>query len=153
MAAGDHLNRQFDPHVPVYHGSPHGFAPGDTIDPTPDNTHMGGESAAFGVTNTSTAGYFGLQGAAEPRSGQGRLFSSVYEVAPKSRYELHPSTQAMLGDRMHDPHAMDLPENNMPIDRAGFEVKRHAAFAFPDQEGLKKGHLYEKLQPTPGGAG
>jgi hypothetical protein len=142
------------PDGPVYHGSAHGFAAGDTIDPTPDRTHMGGEKAAFGVTNTSTAGYFGLQGAAEPREGQGRLFSSVYEVGPKSEYEIHPSLQTDIDKSKKYAKGNDAPvnmpeSNTMPIDREGFEVKRHVAFAFPDQEGLKKGHLYETLQDTP----
>ena len=140
----DNLSSQFamQPDGPVYHGSGHGFAPGDTVDPTPDTIHMKGESAAFGVTNTSTAGYFGLLRAVEPREGQGRLFSSVYEVGPKSEYELHPSEQ-------HE-HTNHLPKSNtMPIDREGFEVKRHVAFSMPDPEGLKGGYITENLQPTP----
>ena len=154
MGAYAALGKQFKkPDGPVFHGSGHGFAPGDTVDPTPDTTHMGGESAAFGVTNTSTAGYFGLQGAVEPRQGQGRLFASVYEVGPKSSFEHHPTVQRSydMSEKYRKEYQAptEVEPNTMPIDRKGFEVKRHAAFAFPDQEGLAKGHLYEKLQETP----
>jgi len=158
MATADAINQyQFaPPDGPVYHGSGHGFAPGDKIDPTPDRIHLKGESAAFGVTNTSTAGYFGVERTAEPREGQGRLFSSVYEVEPNSRFERHPSgvsdlkTAAKYEDAGYIQRRVDeAPPNTMPIDREGFTVKRHAAFAYPDQEGLKKGHLYEKIQETP----
>lgn len=143
-----------EPSGPVYHGSGHGFKEGDTINPTPDKTHMKGEKGAFGVTNTSTAGYFAVERTAEPREGQGQLFASVYEVGPKSEYEIHPSLQHDVRKSQKYAKGNDTPvnmpeENTMPIDRKGFEVKRHAAFAFPDQEGAKKGHLYEKIQPTP----
>ena len=152
------------PGGPVYHGSGHGFKAGDTIDPTPDSTHMGprqpaserGGSAAFGVTNTSTAGYFGVSGAIHPREGQGRLFASVYEVEPKSEFEHHPSVQNQYTKEQQynkpdkgDP-VPELPNvNAMPIDRKGFTVKRHAAFAFPDQEYARKGIVVENLQETP----
>lgn len=142
----------------VYHGSGAGFAPGDRIDPTPDYTHMGGEKAAFGVTNTSTAGYFGLERTQMPREGQGRLFSSVYEVGPVSEdFQLHPSSQKSYDTAMkYDApkgYRVDKPENTMPIDRAGFEVKGHAGFAFPDQEYAKKDYLVENIQETPKGTG
>lgn len=156
MAAYDNLGSQFkQPDGPVYHGSPAGFKPGDKIDPHEDRTWN--TTAAFGVTNTNTAGYFGMGRAVEPREGQGRLFGSVYEVAPQSSFEHHPTDQAVYNDgerfrKEYQPET-ELPPNKMPIDRSGFQVLSHAAFAFPDQEGLKKGHLYEKLQPTPGGAG
>jgi hypothetical protein len=138
----------------AYHGSPHGFAPGDRVNPTPDTTHMGGESAAFGVTNTSTAGYFGLQGATPDamREGQGRLFSSVYEVEPVSPdFQMHPADQKSydIQKKYDEPkgYNVEKPANNMPIDRAGFNVKRHAAFAFPEYH--SSGTVHEVIQETP----
>lgn len=149
------------PPGPVFHGSGHGFAPGDKIDPTPDRTHMGGESAAFGATNTDTAGYFGLYGAtnqAERPGVQGRLFSSIYEVGPTSGFERHPSPVKSVGTRVkyarddwEAENAMaDSGPNTMPIDRGGFEVKRHAGFAFPEHHDYG---MVEKVQETPKGAG
>jgi len=157
----DNLSSQFamQPDGPVYHGSGHGFAPGDTIDPTPDHTHMGGESAAFGVTNTSTAGYFGLEGARNPREGQGRLFASVYEVGPKSTWELHPAVQKDYDTQVkyrRDYQPMpEAPPNTMPIDREGFEVKRHAAWAYQDPSKMEKGWdiPHELIEETPRGTG
>ena len=150
----DNLSSQFamEPDGPVYHGSAQGFAPGDTIDPTPDHIHMRGAKAAFGVTNTSTAGYFGLQRAAEPREGQGRLFASVYEVGPQSEYEIHPSLQTDIEKskkyaKGSDPRVTMPESNNMPIDRQGLEVKRHAAYVFPDFG--ERDILSEKIQETP----
>lgn len=144
------------PDGPVYHGSGHGFAPGDTVDPTPDTIHMKGESAAFGGTSTSTAGYFGLKGAAEPREGQGRLFSSVYEVGPKSEYEVHPSLHIDIEKSKKyakggDPRVYMPESNTLPIDREGFEVNRHVAFSMPDQstEALRGGYVMHDIQPTP----
>ena len=142
---------QFQPPGPVYHGSPHGFAPGDKIEPRQDRTWLkDGDRAAFGVTNTSTAGYFGVMAAAEPWEGQGRLLSSVYEVEPASQYELHPSAQKSYDDEVKYAKSYappSPPENTMPIDRKGFRVKRHAAWAYPVH--TKEGYLHEEIHETP----
>lgn len=159
MSAKDAVSKsQFPPDGPVYHGSPQGFAPKDTIEPHNDGTHLKkGEKAAFGVTNTNTAGYFALERAREPREGQGRLFASVYEVDPKSQFDLHPIDQKQYDNAVKyrkDYHPMpDTPVNNMPIDRKGFTVKRHAAFVMPNLEQQRKGYLVEDIQETPGGVG
>lgn len=140
------------PPGPVYHGTGAGIAAGDTVRPHHDRTWN--TSAAFGVTDEATAGYFGLEKARRPRpGGQGRLFASVYEVEPKSRFDLHPSDQKSYDQQAkyrkeYQPEP-EVPVNNMPVDRKGFKVVRHAAYSFPDPEGEKKGHLYEKLQMTP----
>lgn len=130
----------------AYHGSAHGFAPGDKIDATPDETHMRGESAAFGSVFPEATAYFGLKNA----ENQGRLFSSVYEVGPQSPdFQLHPAQQKEydIRKKYDEPkgYRVEKPENKMPIDRSGFEVKRHHAFAFPDlnQDGN------EIIQETP----
>lgn len=154
MAAHDHLSSgQFDPPGPVYHGSPHGFAEGDVIEPHRDRTHLGeGDKAAFGSTFPESAGYFGLMQARNPRDGQGRLFSSVYEVEPMSRYELHPAAEKAYA--VHKAQGEAPPVNNMPIDRQGFRVKRHVAFVYPDIEKEGKNSLGpEVLQETPRGVG
>lgn len=143
-----------EPPGPVYHGSTHGFKEGDKINPTPDRIHMKGESAAFGVTNTSTAGYFSNERATSPSPGeQGRLFSSVYEVGPNSRYEIHPSQQNdyTKAEKYNKPEYGDTPanlpeENTMPIDREGFTVKRHAGFVFPSEKSTPDG--YHNFQET-----
>lgn len=141
------------PEGPVYHGSTHGFSTGDTIEPRNDGIHLPkDEKAAFGVTNTSTAGYFAAEQLV-PREGQGRLFASVYEVEPKSEYEIHPSLQHdyTKAEKSNKPHLGDtpaqLPESNtMPIDRKGFTVKRHAGFVFPSETPTPDG--YHTFQPT-----
>jgi len=148
----DNLSSQFamQPDGPVYHGSGHGFSPGDTVDPTPDTIHMKGERAAFGADSTSTASYFGLKGAAEPREGQGRLFASVYEVGPKSEYEVHPALHIDIEKSKKyakdgDPRVYMPESNTLPIDREGFEVKRHVGFVFPSERRTKDGyHIFQE---------
>jgi len=147
---------QFPPTDPVYHGSTEGFSPGDTIEPRTDRSY--GVNAAYGVTNTHTAGAFGLERATMPREGQGRLFSSVYEVEPKSSYDLHPARQKEYDNQVkyrkdYMPE-IEAPENTMPIDRAGFNVKEHAAFAFTDSlTDANKTYGDYIIQDTPGGVG
>ena len=167
MAANDNLHPgQFPPPGPVYHGSGHGFAVGDTVNPTPDYTHMGGESAAFGTIHPSVAGIFSLERARESfRHGpnreqlptQGQLFTSVYEVGPKSPegFQLHPSDQKSYDTEVKyrkDYQPMpEPPANNMPIDRQGFEVKRHHGFAYPEWgEGVHSDMMIRaNIQETP----
>ena len=130
------------PSGPVYHGSPHGFAAGDKIEPKHDGVWLkSGEKAAFGTTMMEEAATY-ANGHVFAKEGQGRLFGSVYEVAPNSQYERHPMETS--GNFFGSP----AEENVMPIDREGFTVQKHAAWVYPSPKG-KLGP--PTIQETPNG--
>ena len=118
------LGPQFDS-PQVFHGTAASLKPGDLIHPNVDKTWK--TKAAFGTVWPETAADY----AADSSLAAGQLFGSVYEVTPESQLEAHPIDQKRheLAVAAHGEGAGSPPEpGNMPIDRAGFRVKRHHAF-------------------------
>jgi hypothetical protein len=74
MAASDHLNHEQT--KKLYHGSPHWFAEGDTVDPT-----HGDPAVAYASSDRNDAALFGIAKANRGPEKQLPLFVPVYEVS------------------------------------------------------------------------